>query len=308
MARERAKHSPLAAHESFAGEPELTMKPRRRELLICESYSLKRAWPGARKLPSHAANEDQANHRRSEREPRTKAPLARLVRTIQTGDVPEIGVVDVAGRVGEVRMVRSIQGFRAELKLHLFRDPERAEDAEIRLEEARTAKVISDSVAKDGAGLLRPGATCRAGYSLDRQTLHCICKPGSGGGAPLRGRPNPAQDSDVLNELVWNLTTSTSQQIRRTALNHIEWNATHQAHDAANLEAPENLALPAIFSPSLALTEGQVIHPVNLQVMRPVITGQAMVSLLGREELDSRTTVIVGKVLCPGPRISGSEL
>ena len=95
----------------------------------------------------------------SEREPRTKSPLARLVRTIQTGDEPETGVVDVAGRVGEVRVVRRIQGFRAKLKLHLFRDPERAEDAQIRLEEARTAKVISDSVAKDRAGLRRPGAT-----------------------------------------------------------------------------------------------------------------------------------------------------
>src|SRR5262249_11401643 len=82
----------------------------------------------------------------------------------------------------------------------------------------------------------------------------------------------------------------------------------HQAHNATDLEASEDLAFPTVFRPSLTFTEGQVIDSVHLQVVRPVITGPAFVELLRRHVLDSRTSVVVSKVLSLGPRVGSPEL
>src|SRR6185295_5417998 len=71
-----------------------------------------------------------------EAESRSETPLTRLVRSIKPSDKSEVTAVGVTGGVREVRVVRRVQRLGSELELHLFRDRERPEDTQVRLEES----------------------------------------------------------------------------------------------------------------------------------------------------------------------------
>ena len=88
---------------------------------------------------------------------RPETPLARLIWSIKPRDKSEVTVVGVTSGVREVRVVRRVQRLGSELELHLFRDRERSEDTQIRLEESRTTQIVSTPGSEAGASFVRPG-------------------------------------------------------------------------------------------------------------------------------------------------------
>src|SRR5262245_5659278 len=96
--------------------------------------------------------------RRSERDTGAETPLARLIRPRGSRDETEVCAGNVGRRIGEVRVVGRVQRLCAELELHSLRDCERAEDARVRLEEARPPKGVSAHVPETRAILCDPCA------------------------------------------------------------------------------------------------------------------------------------------------------
>ena len=98
--------------------------------------------------------------------------------------------------------------------------------------------------------------------------------------------------------------TAARQQVRSSILDDIEWQSTHNTHQATYLETTQHFALPTTCGPSLALPKRQVKDRIALQVMRAVVGGGSAVSLFLRNVCDSRPTIVVCEVQCFGPRVS----
>src|ERR1051325_3819730 len=194
-----------------------------------------------------------------ETEPHAEAPLPRLVRPVRRSDETKGGIINVRLRIRKVCVVRRVERFGPKLQLHTLREAERAKDTQVSLEEARTTQRIASLRSKARARLRRPGAIRRAVYSK-----HRIVKPHSRTRAALRDCADSLENADRRIELIRHLTTAACEQVRRTALNNINRQSTHDAHHAANLETAEDRVGPAFTREALTFPERQIVHAVHL--------------------------------------------
>src|SRR6185295_1850878 len=165
-------------------------------------------------------------------------------------------------------MIRRVERFSAELQVSALRDPERAEDTQVSLEETGTTESISSDRSKARAGRQRPGTIRSAVYSK-----HRVVEPSSRTGATLRYRADTVEVRDIRINLVRHLTAAAREQIRRRVLNDVDRQTAHDTHYAAHLETAKHHAGPTFTSHSLALSERQVVHAVHLQVVLSIIAG-----------------------------------
>src|SRR5689334_18464585 len=140
----------------------------------------------------------------SERKPHSKAPLPRLVRPVRRSDKTEGGIIYIRLRVRKVGVVRRIERFGPQLKLHGFREVERAEQAQVSFKETGTTKRIAPHRSKTRARFRRPRAIRRAVYSK-----HRVVKPHSRTRAALSCRAYSLQNADARVELIRHLGTPT---------------------------------------------------------------------------------------------------
>src|SRR6476661_6446609 len=98
----------------------------------------------------------------------SEAPLPRLVRPVRRRDDPEVRSGNVRRWISEVCMIRRVERLGAELQVSALRDPERAEDTQVSLEEARTTQSIPPDRSKARASLRHPGTIRRAVYPKHR--------------------------------------------------------------------------------------------------------------------------------------------
>src|ERR1044072_3852157 len=199
-------------------------------------------------------------------------------------------------------MVRSVERLRAELQVSALRDPERAEDTQVCLEETRTTQSIPSHRSKARASLRRPGTIRGAVYPK-----HRVVEPYPSARATLRHGANSARNRDCRIKLIRHLAAAAREQIRRIALNDVDRQTAHDTHYTAHLETTKHRTGPTLTSHALPFSERQIAHAVHLQVVLPVITGYAAIPLLRRQELNSRPLIVVGEIDSLGPHVRSSE-
>ena len=180
----------------------------------------------------------------------SETPLARLVRSIRRSDETERRIINVSLRIGKVCVVRRVERFRTELQFNAFRQHKRAEDTQISLKETWTTQTIPSHRAETRAGLRRPCTIRGAIYSE-----HRVVEPCTSARATLRCGADSSQRKDRRIELPRHLTAAAREQVRRTALYHIDRQSAHPTHDTANLEATEDRTRPAFTRQPLSFAE-----------------------------------------------------
>src|ERR1700754_2938461 len=239
---------------------------------------------------------------KSEAQAHPETPLARLVRPIRRRDKTEGGIINVRLRISKVRMVRRVQRLRTKLQVHAFRQVERAEDTQIGLEETRTTQSISSHGSETRTGLRRPRAIRGAIHSQ-----HRVVEPWTSTRTTLCCGTHSSRDSYRRVELPRHLSAAAREQVRCTALYHIERQSTHPTHHTAYLETTKNDALPAFTSQPLTFAKGQIVNAIHLQVVLAIVARESTIPFLLRQILNPRTLIVISIVDRLGPRVRGAK-
>ena len=180
-----------------------------------------------------------------------------VVRPGQRCDIAEIAVADVGRRVAEVRVVRGVQSFSPGCSR------KRSVNANVR-------KIPKSTSKNPGPRTLFQPALQTWPRSLVR-TRWCpkylpLCSPRCAGDA------DAADNCHQWGNLVRYLSASPASRLGAVPCTTPERIAAHDAHSPVDLKASENLAGPAITSPSCWPLPGQIIHRITLEIVRSVST------------------------------------